>query len=179
MTPAAEWLVDNFHLVDEQLRAIREDLPAAFYRELPRLADEPFRGYPRVYALAYDFVAHTDSRFDPEALSRYLGAYQQERPLTLGELWAVAISLRIVLVENLRRLAERMVRSRLARGQAEALADRLLEAKPQTDPLSLLELHEDEPLGVAFAVVLLGRLRDQDPEVMPALLWLDRKLADQ
>src|SRR5687768_15199772 len=57
ITPAAEWLVDNFHLVEEQLREIREDLPAGFYRELPRLASAPWRGYPRVYALAWDFVA--------------------------------------------------------------------------------------------------------------------------
>ena len=64
ITPAAEWLVDNFHVVDEQLREIRDDLPPGFYRELPKLADGPFEGYPRVYGLAWAFVAHTDSRLD-------------------------------------------------------------------------------------------------------------------
>jgi cyclic beta-1,2-glucan glucanotransferase len=179
VTPAAEWLVDNFHLVEEQLREIREDLPPGYYRELPRLADEPFRGYPRVYALAYDFVAHTDSRFDGEALSRYVRAYQRGTPLTTGELWAVAISLRVVLVENLRRLAERMVRSRAARERAESLADALLSGDRAIAPAALLERHEEAPKDVAFAVVLLGRLRDQDPEVTPALAWLDRRLAEQ
>src|SRR6185312_179761 len=127
ISPAAEWLVDNFHLVEEQLREIREDLPPGYYRELPKLANGPFRGYPRVYALAYDFVAHTDSLFDAEALSRFVRAYQRVEPLTLGELWAVAISIRVVLVENLRRLAERIVRARVARQQADELADRLLD----------------------------------------------------
>src|ERR1700726_3632448 len=126
ITPAAEGLVDNFHVVEEQVRKIREDLPPGFYRELPKLVDGPFRGYPRVYALAHDFVAHTDSQFDAEALSRFIRAYQRLEPLTLGELWALAISLRVVLVENLRRSAERMVRARAARKEADALADTLL-----------------------------------------------------
>src|SRR6266481_8249719 len=104
IVPAAEWLVDNFHIVDEQLREIRDDLPPGFYRELPKLADGPFAGYPRVYGIAWAFVAHTDSRADPETLRRFVHAYQRVQPLTIGELWAVAITLRVVLVENLRRL---------------------------------------------------------------------------
>src|SRR5271155_5850428 len=109
ITPAAEWLLDNYHLVEEQIREIRQDLPASFYRLLPKLEGEPFRGYPRVFGVAWAFVAHTDSRFDPESLRRFVRAYQWIQPLTIGELWAVAITLRIVLVENLRRIAERMV----------------------------------------------------------------------
>jgi cellobiose phosphorylase len=179
LTPASEWLVDNFHLVEEQVREIREDLPASFYRQLPRLADGPLRGYPRVYALAYDFVAHTDSRFDAELLRRFVRAYQRVQPLTIGELWALAISLRVVLVENLRRLAERMVRGRRAREQAEALAERLLATAPEPELAAPLRRYEEGTLDIAFAVVLLGRLRDQDPQVNPALAWLDRRLAEQ
>ena len=126
IVPAAEWLVDNFHVVDEQLREIRDDLPAGFYRELPKLADGPLAGYPRVYGIAWAFVAHTDSRFDPDTLRRFVRAYQRVEPLTIGELWAVAITLRVVLVENLRRLAEAIVRGRAARQEADALADDLL-----------------------------------------------------
>src|SRR6266481_4333047 len=126
ITPAAEWLVDNFHVVDEQLREIRDDLPPGFYRELPKLVEGPLAGYPRVYGIAWAFVAHTDSRLDPESLRRFVLAYQRVQPLTIGELWAVAITLRIVLVENLRRAAARIVSGRAARQEADALADRLL-----------------------------------------------------
>ena len=108
ITPAAEWLVDNFHVVEEQIREIRDDLPRGFYRQLPKLADGPLEGYPRVFGIAWAFVAHTDSHFDPQALGRFVQAYQRVQPLTIGELWAVAITLRIVLVENLRRLAARI-----------------------------------------------------------------------
>ena len=112
ITPAAEWLVDNFSVVDEQLREIRDDLPPDYYRELPKLAGGHLDGYPRVLGLAWAYIAHTDSRFDPESLRRMVHAYQEVEPLTIGELWAIAISLRILYVENLRRLAERIVRSR-------------------------------------------------------------------
>jgi cyclic beta-1,2-glucan synthetase len=178
ITPAAEWLVDNFHIVDEQLREIRDDLPVGFYRKLPKLASGPLAGYPQVYGVAWAFVAHTDSRFDPEVLRRFVAAYQRVQPLTIGELWAVAITLRIVLVENLRRLAEQIVRSRIARDEADALADSLL-ASDVPAPASLLARFERKPLSGEFAVELVQRLRDLDPKVAPVLRWLDARLAEQ
>src|SRR6202022_1214934 len=126
ITPAAEWLRDNYPLVEEQIREIREDLPPGFYRQLPKLADGPFAGYPRVFGVAWALIAHSDSRFDPDSLRLFVRAYQRVQPLTIGELWAVAITLRIVLVENLRRAAARIVSSRAARQEADAMADRLL-----------------------------------------------------
>ena len=100
VVPAAEWLLDNYHLVQEQIREIRDDLPPGYYRQLPKLADGPFAGYPRVFGLSWALVAHTDSRVDPESLRRFIVAYQRVQPLTIGELWAVIVTLRIVLVEN-------------------------------------------------------------------------------
>src|SRR5881396_823883 len=183
ITPAAEWLVDNFHIVDEQLREIRDDLPTGFYRELPKLADGPLAGYPRVYGVAWAFVAHTDSRFDPDALRRFVLAYQRVQPLTIGELWAVAITLRVVLVENLRRLAEAIVRGRAARQDADALADELLGVGDDGVAIARtakgLARFESGPLVTAFAVQLVQRLRDQDRAVTPALLWLDQRLEAQ
>ena len=179
ITPAAEWLVDNFHIVDEQLREIQDDLPTGYYRTLPKLTSGHLEGYPRVYGVAWAFVAHTDSRFDPEALRRFVSAYQRVQPLTIGELWAVAITLRVVLIENLRRLAERIVRSRSARQEADRLADTLLGtgARPEALAATLAEF-ESRPMETAFAVQLVQRLRDLDPKVAPVLVWLDKRLAD-
>ena len=181
ITPAAEWLVDNFHIVDEQLREIIDDLPPGYYRQLPKLASGHLQNYPRVFGVAWAFVAHTDSRFDPDMLRRFVVAYQRVQPLTIGELWAVAISLRIVLVENLRRLAERIVHSRAARLEADELADRLLGsgALAPEPPATALRRFERRPLATAFAVQLVQRLRDLDPKVRPVLLWLDERLAAQ
>ena len=181
ITPAAEWLVDNYHIVDEQVREIRDDLPPGFYRELPKLAGGHLGGYPRVYGLAWAFVAHTDSRFEPETLRRFVRAYQRVQPLTIGELWAVAITLRVVLVENLRRLTERIVHGWAARQEADAVADRLLGLGGRsTEPAAtILGRFEGAPLATAFAVQLVQRLRDQDPVVTPALQWLEEHLAAQ
>ena len=130
-----------------------------------------------MFGVAWAFVAHTDSRFDPEALRRFTVAYQRVQPLTIGELWALAITLRVVLVENLRRMAERMVRSREARREADALADRLLGPGGQSAILPALRQLEKAPLEMAFAVQLAQRLRDLDPKVGPMLQWLDQRLA--
>ncbi len=181
ITPASEWLVDNFFIVDEQLREIRDDLPDSFYHELPMLADGPLVGYPRVFGIAWAFVAHTDSRFDPDTLRRFVNAYQRVQPLTIGELWAVAIALRVTLVENLRRLSDAMVRGRAARQEADALADDLLGVGEHGIRSVTGALHRAEraPLRTAFAVELLQRLRDQDPAVTPALAWLHQRLSAQ
>src|SRR5213594_741816 len=127
ISPAAEWLVDNFHIVEEQVREIREDLPKGYYHELPKLAEGDFKNYPRIYAFCFALIAHTDSHLDTETLRRFINTYQKVSPLSIGELWAVPISLRIALVENLRRLATRIVSSRAEREQADKLADKLLE----------------------------------------------------
>src|SRR5436190_5706727 len=179
IVPAAEWLVDNFHVVDEQLREIRDDLPAGFYHKLPKLADGPLAGYPRVYGIAWAFVAHTDSRFDPDTLRRFVRAYQRVEPLTIGELWAVAITLRIVLVENLRRLGEAIVRGRAARREADVLADDVLGISGRPGGATALHRLDGARLVTAFAVQLVQRLRDQDPAVTPVLLWLEQRLAAQ
>ena len=177
VTPAAEWLLDNYHLVEQQVREVRADLPPGYYRQLPKLSDGPLAGYPRVFGLAWAFVAHTDSRFDPETLTRFVRAYQNVQPLTIGELWAVAISLRIVLVENLRRSAKRIMGRRAAREEADLVADRLLGVNDRAAEPAALTPYERAPLSEGFAVQLVQRLRDQDPETTPAVGWLEERLA--
>ncbi len=181
ITPAAEWLLDNFHVVDEQIRDIRDHLPKGYYRLLPKIAEGHLVGHPRVYGLAWAYVAHTDSRFQLETLQRFVRAYQRVQPLTIGEGWAIAIHLRVALVENLRRLAQLIVRSRQARARADELADRLLglsgwRVEQAEDVLRRLG---DGPLVDAFAMQLFQRLRDQDPSVVPVLDWLNEKLSAQ
>ena len=181
-TPAAAWLADNYHLVDMQIREIGIDLPSGFYAQLPKLATGPFTGLPRVFGAMWSLVAHTDSHFDVEVLRRYLVAYQSVQPLTIGELWAVPIVLRIMLIENLRRIAELVVDDAAARQAADDLADRV-----QDGLSNAADLSADLPDGVAgctkvtnpFAVQLTHRLRGHDPRTNPALAWLDRLLAAQ
>ncbi|HEX3859055.1 MAG TPA: glucoamylase family protein [Pseudolabrys sp.] len=178
ITPAAEWLLDNFHVVDEQIREIKDDLPPGFYRKLPKLADGPLAGYPRVFGIAWALVAHTDSAFDLQKLNRFVVAYQRVQPLTIGELWALAITLRITLVENLRRLAETIAARLEISRLADTFADRILGAadrKPESSATVLQSLDQVK-WSTTFAVQLAQRLRDRDPNATPALRWLNERL---
>lgn len=180
VVPAAEWLLDNYHIVEEQIREIRDDLPPGYYRQLPKLADGPFAGYPRVFGIAWAFVTHTDSHFDPETLRRFIVAYQKVQPLTIGELWAIAITLRVVLIENLRRLSDQIGSGLVERADADALADRLAKAGDTRSALEAdIAARSPGPLSDVFAGQLAKRLRDLDPRVTPALGWLEERLGCQ
>jgi cyclic beta-1,2-glucan synthetase len=183
ISPAAEWLVDNYHIVEEQLREIRHDLPKSYYHELPKLAEGPLAGYPRIYAVALALITHTDSRLDTNTLRRFIAAYQTVAPLSIGELWAVAITLRLALVENLRRLALAIARARFEREEADKLADKLLELA-SLNP-AVINTYVSERLGKrddmpqSFVVELVQRLREQHPSVMPVMDWLEKQLGKQ
>lgn len=180
ITPAAEWLVDNFHLVERHIRDVRANLPPAFYRLLPKLVAGPFVGCPRVFGIAWAYVAHTDSRFDAEALTGFMRAYQEVQPLTIGELWAVATTLRIVLIENLRRFAVRIEHSQADRQSADALADRLLGVETGVaEPAAVVLAGHHGPVSDAFAVQFVHRLQTHSDGVAQALTWLDAQLAER
>ena len=125
ITLAEEWFLDNFHVVDEQLREIRDHLPSGYYRSLPKIAAGHLAGCPACYGLAWAYVAHTDSRFELETLPRFVRAYQRVQPLTIGELWAVPS---ICAWRSWRTCGgcRQLIRARHERARADALADRLL-----------------------------------------------------
>ncbi|MFL6657511.1 MAG: hypothetical protein ACJ8GW_05530, partial [Massilia sp.] len=97
ITPASEWLLDNFYLIEEQIRTARRHLPKNYSKELPRLSNEEADGTPRVYQIALEIISHGDGRVDPESLTRFVDAYQHSSTLKLGELWAIPIMLRLAL----------------------------------------------------------------------------------
>jgi cyclic beta-1,2-glucan synthetase len=185
VAPAAEWLLDNFHLVEQQLRQINDGMPPGYYRQLPKLADGPFAGYPRVFGLAWAYVAHTDSLMSGTVLRGYVRAYQEVQPLMIGELWAVAITLRIVLVENIRRLAVQIVDGHALRLEADAIVDAVLTARETVGQSQLAVMqqataaYEAAPLPEIFAAQIAKRLRGFDPVRTPLFGWLEDRLQGQ
>ncbi|MEP7303834.1 MAG: carbohydrate-binding protein, partial [Caldimonas sp.] len=174
VSPAAEWLLDNFHLIEAQMREINEGLPRRYFRNLPVLQDEPLVGLPRVYGVAWAFVAHTDSAFDEDLLVHFLSAYQESRELTLGELWALPTTLRVVLIENLRRLAERVAANKAAREVANLCCDSLDGRAPESLDV-LLALLNRRGVGESFLAQMAQRLQDpRSAAEQAALDWLRR-----
>ncbi|HEY5276445.1 MAG TPA: cellobiose phosphorylase, partial [Coriobacteriia bacterium] len=139
VSPAGEWLLDNYYLIEQQVREVREDLPVRYGMELPRLESGPNEGLPRVYEAVVSIISRTDSRLDVGALLGFIDAYQEVVPLTIGECWAVPIMLRTGLLENLRRLSRSVLQSHLDEDAADTWADRFTLAE-QNDPDSLPEL---------------------------------------
>ncbi len=151
VTPAVAWLLDNFHLLEAEVRGVRHDLPRAYNRKLPRLAGAEHGGAARIEALAWDIVSQSDARLDAERLERFLAAFQTVTPLTLAELWAWPSLLRAALVDHLRGLADELLAIRADRLRADALLARA----PSTRELLL-----PDPPAPAFAARLLQRARE-------------------
>lgn len=176
----AEWLLDNYYIIETQLNQVSHDLSAKYYRELPKLAGGPLAGYPRVYYIALELISHTDSHLNQDAVERFVRAFQQVTPLSTGELWAVAIMLRIVLIENLRRLIDEAEQVLAHRADAENRANQLLGAAKRSESeflVALGELASRVPeLHAPFVVHLMQQLRDQDPIIAPAIQWLERRM---
>ncbi|QGZ43161.1 cyclic beta 1-2 glucan synthetase [Pseudoduganella flava] len=184
ITPASEWLLDNYYLIEEQIRIARRHLPKDYSKELPRLAAAggAADGTPRVYTLALEVIAHGDGRVDPESLCRFVEAYQEFTPLTLGELWAIPIMLRLALIENLRRVAARVAENRYERDLANSWADQMVEIADK-NPSGLILLVADmarsnPPITSGFVAELARRLQGQSPALTLALTWVTYRLAD-
>ncbi|HEX3800185.1 MAG TPA: glucoamylase family protein [Verrucomicrobiae bacterium] len=182
VTPAAEWLLDNFYLIEEQIQMARRHLPRGYSRELPRLSSGASAGLPRVFDLVLELIAHVDAQIDVEHLSAFVGAYQTVTPLNLGELWAVPIMLRLGLIENLRRITVHLKADRQDRDLADYWADRL-QTVAETDPSNLIVVIADMaraklPLSSAFVAEFCQRIARLDPAVHFARNWLEQRLAE-
>ena len=182
ITPASEWLLDNFYLIEEQIRIARRHLPKDYSKQLPRLVNLEAEGNPRVYQLALEIISHGDGRVDPESLSRFVDAYQDVATLKLGELWAIPIMLRIALIENLRRVAARVYDNRTQRDRANVWADQMSETA-EKNPSDLILLVADmarsgQPMTSGFVAELARRLQGLSPALTLALQWVTTRLAD-
>jgi len=182
ITPAGEWLLDNSYLVEEQIRTATRHFPKGYSRELPNLGTGASAGLPRVYDIALEIVAHGDGRVDPDAVRRFVAAYQTVTPLKLGELWAIPIMLRLALIENLRRVAVRIAGGRVDRDLAVAWAERLTETA-EREPKNLILVIADmarsnPPMSTPFVSELTRRLQGQGPALALPLTWIEQQLAE-
>ena len=182
ITPAGDWLLDNFYLIEEQIRTARAHYSPGYGRELPVLINGASKGLARVYDIAEEVIAHGDGRVDKESLNRFVAAYQSISGLTLGELWAIPIMLRLALIENLRRISVRVVRSMADRNCASNWADQMLHVAEQ-DPKSLIlvisDMARSSPvLGNTFVAELARRLQGHSSALALPLTWVAQRLLE-
>ena len=172
VAPAAEWLLDNFHLVESEILEIRKNLPQRYYLDLPKLAVRDLAGTARIQAMAVEFIRHSDARFDLHRLTRFVSAYQTVAPLTLGELWAWPSMLKLGLIENLRRLADEFMESRSGAAEADRYFSRF-ESTAAGAPLPPLP----EKPSTGFVVQLVQRTHELGPRISELRIELERTLS--
>ncbi|HEX2458229.1 MAG TPA: glucoamylase family protein [Vicinamibacterales bacterium] len=168
-SPAAEWLLDNFHIISATGRDVYHDLPSSFFRRLPTIATDEFAGKPRVFALALELIRCSAGRLDAQRLQRFIAAFQSVTPLTIGELWAWPSTLKVALIEYLRARAETLAASRAHRMEADRLARVLETGSPAAQWPA--EVHP------AFATRLLQRTREYGGAAAALRQQLDAALA--
>ena len=183
IVPAEAWLLDNFYLIEQQITQARRHLPRGYSRQLPRLADGASAGFPRIYDLALELISHMDGRVDSDNATQFIAAYQTVEHLKLGELWAFPISLQLALLENLRRIGERIAQRREERDAAIHWADRMLAAS-EREPKRLIQLlagfsNAEVPLTAPFVEEFYGRLQAQGPAMAFVQTWVEQKLLEQ
>ncbi len=186
LTAGSEWLLDNYHVVERHAAAIKKYLPWGFYKTLPMVRQGDFKGFPRIYQLALEFIIHTDAALDPQLAGVFLSAYQEKLELSSGELWAFPIMLRFALLENLRRLMREAEKELIARRDAFRLVDEVLGDDSRTgteitqimfDPLK--RLSERESFLPHGALELLKRLRGRGRKAFMALQFLEETLRER
>ncbi|AXC50722.1 protein ndvB [Paracoccus suum] len=179
ITPAAEWLIDNQHVIDEAFRLQREALGPNFLRHLPMISLAGGDRVPRVAALAHGFVAMSNSDLLLTSLNEVVDGFQSVATLTIAELWALPAFLRFVLLENLRRLSDMVVDARQSRQQADRLADDLGRAHTGSERQLLLDRAEPLLKNPTFAMQLGYRLGEVVQTDERAESWLHEGLKAQ
>ncbi len=183
LSPAAEWLLDNFYLIEEQIQMARRHLPRGYSRELPRLLNSHSAGLPRVYDIVLELISHVDAQIDAGPLSAFIAAYQTVDSLKLGELWAIPIMLRLGLIENLQRVTTRLIIAREDCDLADMWVDRLQEMA-ENNPSQLVIVvadmaKSDLPVSSSFVAEFSQRLSRQSPVLHLARSWLEQRLGEQ
>lgn len=182
ITPASEWLLDNFYLIEEQIRTAKSHLPKSYSRELPCLLNGSSAGLPRVYDIALEGILYGDGRVDLDNLSHFVAAYQTVTALKLGELWAIPIMLRLALIENIRRIAVRIAAGRNDRDLALSWGEQMTEIA-EKDPKSLILVIADmarsnPPMTATFISEFVRQLQGHSPDLALPLNWTEQRLAE-
>ena len=183
LSPAAEWMLDNFYLIEEQIQMAKRHLPRGYSRELPRLLEGPSAGLPRVFDMVLELISHVDARVDSDSLSAFIDSYQTVETLKLGELWAIPIMLRLGLIENLQRIAARLDTARKD-CEVASMWVRNLQEMAETNPSQLVIVVADMAksklsLSGAFVAEFCLRLSQGSPLLQLARSWLEHVLIEQ
>ena len=129
--PAGEWLLDNYYIIEESVKNIQKDLSLEKYTNFLGIQNGIYKGMARIYVLAAEIVAYTDSKIDGEILEDLLRAYQRKKTLNMEEIWWIGNFLQIAIIENIREVCEKIYISQIQKYKVESIVERLVENKKE------------------------------------------------
>ena len=181
ITPGAEWLLDNFYLIEEQVVLARKHLPRGYSEALPTLATGISGGMPRVYDIVLEIISHSDGRVDAHNLGSFVASYQTTTELTLGELWAIPIMLRLAVIENLRRVSGKIALDMIDHNLADYWADKMLDTITKESGDLILTIADmvrsNPPFSSSFVAGFTRSLQGKGPALALPLSWLEQQLS--
>lgn len=182
IAPAGEWLIDNFYIIEENIRAAKTHFPKDYSKDLPLLLGGESAGLMRICDIVVQIISHSDGRIDMERISRFVKAYQSVTHLQLGELWAIPIMIRLALIENIRRVSERLAIDRVDGNLADYWAGKMIEAV-EKGPKNLILIIADmarskPPMESAFVSEMTRQLRGKGPDLALPLHWMEQQLSE-
>ncbi len=182
VSPAGEWLLDNFYMIEEQIYTGKKHLPKGYSKTLPQLSKGQSAGLPRVYDMAVEIISHSDGHVDIFSLTDFISAYQTVNYLKLGELWAIPIMLRFALLENLRRLSIQIAEELTNKALATKWADEMIgvaEKDPKNLVLVIADMaRSDPPMESTFVAELTRRLQERGNILSLPLNWIEQRLQE-
>jgi len=178
--PAAEWLLDNFYIVEEQVKSIRRDLTKKEYYTLPVLSKGPFKGYTRILAIAMELVSHTDGQIEINTLLKYLEAYQSHTVLLEREISIIPIMIKLALIENIRMISEKIHETKVQWNLADEIFEKWM-AEDEVDIEKIIKLFKNnitimDEIEPSFIEHLFYRLRRSGRSYANVLRYIDENL---
>ena len=177
---SAEWLLDNFYIIEEQVKNLRRDLTKKDMRSLPVLNSGALKGYSRIFAVAIELVGHTNGQVDEKNLADYLKAYQSHHILQDKEIWALPGVIRLALIENVRHLCEDIKQTTQQWHQADGVFNQWLDEEGEDRDRFMKSLRENllktEEVDSSFIEHLFYRLRRSTHSYVDVLKIMDEIL---
>jgi cyclic beta-1,2-glucan synthetase len=177
--PAAEWYLDNYYLINELMKDLKEDLSKQYESKLQYLAGGDFAGLPRVYVLVSEFVKNNENDLDFALLRQFIAKYQTESPLASAEIWAVPIMLKTIMLERIFYQVERILYIQKERNYAESWISSVLGEGNNRLNFSEQELDLSKTFSAVYIDRVAKRLKELGSDAKILLNWLDNIASKQ
>lgn len=169
--PAEEWLLDHAEFLEEQSLIVFDQLLDHDWHTLPTLSED---GELRILSICDRYIKLLDGNMEQQSLHAYIQYYQEISILTIAEMWAIPMVMRVVLFRN---LATAMLTIQERRNMCMMVEQWMATLEPSNiTPEALKAVIEksghDIPLSGQLIVHLVSHLREWAEDTLVLRDWL-------